>query len=98
MRVNTNNSAGAAQKRSSGVIRLAFAVVLLLAVWCIVLPWISAIPAVNARQQWLEKRGINAGAMYYTELHVMESILERNDPFGRKANSPPTEFALDERE
>ena len=59
--------------------RLGLALVLLGTFWLCVLPQIARIPAVRAHRQWLDQRGINPSAMYYTELEVMKTILSRQE-------------------
>lgn len=56
---------------------LAIAILILAALWLVALPWIARQPRMAAHIQWLEDQGIDAGAMYYTELEAMEPILER---------------------
>jgi hypothetical protein len=46
-------------------------------VWLIVLPSLAQQPAVKARLEWLEERKIDPSARYYTDLEMMEPILER---------------------
>jgi hypothetical protein len=45
--------------------------------WLGVLPWIAAQPRMKSHLQWLDDRGVDPSAMYYTELEVMEEILAR---------------------
>ena len=63
--------------QSSGVIRLGLCVCLIVAVWLIALPWLATQPKMNARLQWLDERGIDPSAMFYTDLDAMDPILER---------------------
>lgn len=60
-----------------GLPGLAVAVGVLGIGWLVVLPWLAKHPAIDARLQWLEARGIDASATYYTELPAMPSILDR---------------------
>ncbi|MFY9256693.1 MAG: hypothetical protein WAO83_24780 [Fuerstiella sp.] len=46
-------------------------------VWCVVLPWVSNRPSVQQRIQFLDERGIDASAMFYTELDAMVPILKK---------------------
>ena len=46
-------------------------------VWCVVLPWVSNSPSVQQRIQFLDERGIDASAMFYTELDAMVPILKK---------------------
>lgn len=57
--------------------RLVAWMVLIGVVWLVVLPWLAAQPAMKRHRQWLDDRGIDPGAMYYTELDAMEPILDR---------------------
>ncbi|WP_417850444.1 hypothetical protein [Thalassoglobus sp.] len=49
----------------------------LLSVWLLFLPAYANRPAVKEHLQWLDEKGIDPSAMYYTELEVMEKILAR---------------------
>lgn len=49
------------------------------AVWLVVLPLVGDRPAVRSRIESNERRGINPGAMYYTELEAMGPIAARVD-------------------
>ena len=46
-------------------------------VCCVVLPWVSNRPSVQQRIQFLDERGIDASAMFYTELDAMVPILKK---------------------
>lgn len=61
----------------AGRIRLVIAVSVLACVWLVILPWYSRQPAMEAHLQWLDERGIDPSAMYYTELEAMQPILQR---------------------
>ncbi|MCO8121395.1 hypothetical protein NHH03_06575 [Stieleria sp. TO1_6] len=56
-----------------------FAVTLIAAVWGIVLPMLSKSDVVRARRAWLQQQRIDPAAMYYTELPMMDNILDRID-------------------
>lgn len=45
--------------------------------WLVIFPRLAARDPLQSRLQWLETRGIDPAAMYYTELEAMEPILER---------------------
>jgi hypothetical protein len=47
------------------------------AVWLLFLPWIATQPSTAERLRFLEERGIDPSAMYYTELDAMDRILDR---------------------
>lgn len=61
----------------SGRTRLAACVATVLVVWLGVLPWIGRREPVADRIEWLEQKGIDPSAMYYTELDAMEPILQK---------------------
>lgn len=46
-------------------------------IWCVVLPWVSRQESVQQRLIFLDERGIDPSAMYYTELDAMGPILDR---------------------
>lgn len=58
-------------------LKLAFCMIGLCGLWLVALPWIARQPRMAAHLQWLEDQGIDAGAMYYTELEAMKPILEK---------------------
>lgn len=45
--------------------------------WLIILPWLGSQPSMEAHLRWLDERGIDPSAMYYTELDAMKPILSR---------------------
>lgn len=47
---------------------------LLLIVWTVVLPWIGSRPSVHSQIEFLDRRGIDPAALYYTDLEAMERI------------------------
>jgi hypothetical protein len=61
----------------SGIIRLFFSGLVIAIVWCVVLPQMAGLPPVREYMNWLDERGIDPSAMYYTELPAMEPILDR---------------------
>ncbi|MEW4531284.1 hypothetical protein [Maioricimonas sp. JC845] len=63
--------------RRTGVIRLVLVMGVVTLVWLVVLPRVALVPAVQSRNEWLDERGIDPAAMYYTELEAMEPILQR---------------------
>jgi len=63
--------------RFTGQLRLLLVTGVLSAVWLIVLPWWARRPAVDDHLRFLEERGIDPSAMFYTELDAMEPILQR---------------------
>ncbi|GAB5512919.1 hypothetical protein [Rhodopirellula baltica] len=50
---------------------------LLSIVWLVILPAYSRQPKMRQHLRWLDDRGIDPSAMYYTELEVMEDILAK---------------------
>jgi len=56
-------------------------------VWCIVLPWIAERPATQQQLQFLDARGIDPSAMFYTELECMGPILEKLEGNPRRQSS-----------
>jgi len=63
--------------RRTGIVRLALCAVVIGLVWCIVLPRLASQPRMREYSRWLDERGIDPSAMYYTELEAMEPILHR---------------------
>jgi hypothetical protein len=61
----------------TGALKLATAVVFASFFWCIVLPWYASQPAMKEHLQFLDDRGIDPSAMFYTELDAMDAILEK---------------------
>jgi hypothetical protein len=57
--------------------RFAIASAMILLVWTVVLPKLAATPPLAKHLRWLDQRGIDAGAMFYTELDAMDPILHR---------------------
>ena len=47
-------------------------------VWLVLLPACARQEAISQRLKWLDQQGIDPSAMYYTELEVMEDILQRH--------------------
>ncbi|WP_237607266.1 hypothetical protein [Roseimaritima sediminicola] len=59
-------------------------------VWLVVLPYRARQPAMREHLQWLDDKGIDPSAMYYTELEVMEEILQRQRQARRAASGTRT--------
>ncbi|MCA9075973.1 MAG: hypothetical protein KDA93_13175 [Planctomycetaceae bacterium] len=51
-------------------------------IWCGLLPWIATRPHVQRQLTFLDERGIDPSAMFYTELDAMDAILERAEGDG----------------
>ncbi|TWU58299.1 hypothetical protein [Rubripirellula reticaptiva] len=58
-------------------IKLASCLLVIAIIWLAVLPWIGRRAAVSERIDWLESKGIDPSAMYYTELDAMQPILQK---------------------
>ena len=56
---------------------LAGCIIAIAVIWCVLLPWVSSRPVVRKRLDFLDQKGIDPSAMYYTELDAMDSILDR---------------------
>ncbi|TWU42051.1 hypothetical protein [Novipirellula artificiosorum] len=74
-------------KQSQRAIPLAVVTVLIAAFWLVVLPRWAERPAMHERLNWLEERGIDPSAMYYTELEAMEAILLKQRKRERSATA-----------
>lgn len=46
-------------------------------IWLVILPQVGERPAVRQRIEILEDRGVDPGAMYYTDLEVMTEVKQR---------------------
>jgi hypothetical protein len=69
---------------SAGRRRLAAIVTAVALVWLIVLPAIGENPAMQAAIAEREARGIDSGAMFYTDLELMDDVLARSKQFHRE--------------
>jgi hypothetical protein len=49
----------------------------MIVLWGWVLPMLGETDAVQQRNRWLEAKGIDPAAMYYTDLPLMEELLQR---------------------
>ena len=76
-------------RRSHSLLSLALSSLGITLLWCIVLPWLSARPLVRERLEFLEQRGIDPSAMFYTELEAMDAILERLEGRQNLQNDAP---------
>jgi hypothetical protein len=57
-----------------GWLSLGLAVLVIAIVWSVVLPWLGTQPAVRARIELLDRRGIDPAALFYTDLPAMRRI------------------------
>ena len=60
-----------------GAWKLVMTMATIACLWCLVLPWYASQPAMKEHLQFLDDRGIDPSAMFYTELDAMDSILEK---------------------
>ncbi|MFK8112480.1 MAG: hypothetical protein AB8B91_09765 [Rubripirellula sp.] len=65
------------QGRRAGALKLAACVLAICFVWGAVLPRLSSLDRMRSYCEWLDQEGIDPSAMYYTELEMMEPILQR---------------------
>lgn len=65
------------QNPNRGIRSLAGCAIVIAYLWLVVLPWVAERPKMKNHIDWLDQKGIDPAAMYYTELEVMETILER---------------------
>ena len=61
----------------SSVPRLLLGLTVIGVIWLVVLPRIATVSAVDERLRFLDSNNIDASAMFYTELDVMDGILDR---------------------
>lgn len=59
------------------VLALAVSIIALSVVWLVWLPAYADQPEMKRHLQWLDDKGIDPSAMYYTELEMMKDILAR---------------------
>lgn len=67
-----------------GRCRLILASVAIGCIWMILLPWLASQPKMARQLQWLSDRKIDPSAMYYTELEVLDPILDRMNAASRR--------------
>lgn len=78
-------SASAGAKSSTrGWLRLLAVGAGVAAVWCLVLPWLAAQPALQRRIDFLETRRVDPSAMFYTELEAMDEVHKRMTEIHRR--------------
>jgi hypothetical protein len=75
--VNSKHEPSGPAPSYTGAWQLAAAVVTIACFWCIALPWYASQPAIKEHLQFLDDRGIDPSAMFYTELDAMDAILEK---------------------
>ncbi|MFG0264497.1 MAG: hypothetical protein ACF8AM_05010 [Rhodopirellula sp. JB055] len=67
-----------ARQRCYRIGGLAGSIALLSIIWLVVLPAYARQPEMHQHLKWLDDRGIDPSAMYYTELDVMDDILAKH--------------------
>ena len=65
-------------------IRFAAAWGLLGLVWLVLLPWLGGQERIQRHRQRLDRAGVNAGALYYTDLEMLPLLLQRLNEVHRK--------------
>ena len=60
-----------------GVVRLLWMLSAVGLIWLVILPWMASRPRMEAHLEWLDARGVDPSAMYYTELEMMQPIFDR---------------------
>ena len=53
-------------------------------IWMVLLPWIGQQERVQRDLQQLDQLGVNAGALYYTDLRILPELLRRLDRIHRE--------------
>ena len=74
---SSNTHSNPSKLRQADIARFALTVAVIGFTWCVILPHLASLPKMRAHSQWLDDSGIDPSAMYYTELPVMEPILQR---------------------
>jgi hypothetical protein len=69
---------------SSGRRRLAAIVASIALLWLFVLPEVAELDAMRSAIHAREARGIDSGAMFYTDLKLMDDVLARSKRFHRE--------------
>ena len=81
---STDNSTRTAADVRTGRRRLAAIVATIVLLWLIVLPAIGECEAMRAAIAEREASGIDRGAMFYTDLDLMDDVLARSKQFHRE--------------
>lgn len=74
---SSNTHGNATNRRQVDIAKFALTVAVIGFTWCVILPHLASLPNMHAYSKWLDDSGIDPSAMYYTELAVMEPILQR---------------------
>lgn len=82
---------------SHGVVRLLWMLGAVGLIWLVILPWMAGRPRMEAHLEWLDARGVDPSAMYYTELEMMQPIFDRmavEKRAKRAERQPPLDNAI----
>ena len=60
-------------------VKLFCAMVIIAVTWCYLLPLATKQPVVRQRIDFLDDKGIDPTAMFYTDLEIMDEIIAKND-------------------
>lgn len=60
--------------------RLVLVVALITSVWGVLLPRVAETETVRRRNLWLEEKGIDPAAMFYTDLEIVDRVLKDQRP------------------
>jgi hypothetical protein len=60
-------------------IRFTVVVLAIVAIWGVVLPYLATTQTVRERNRWLDEKGIDPAAMFYTDLPMMDRVLDRTE-------------------
>lgn len=80
-----------ADSDSSGSKLFVGGVLLIVVLWGGVLPSLAQRPRLRAHLDWLDERGIDPNALYYTDLESMEPLLDQVNRTGRMWKPPQTQ-------
>ena len=64
---------------NNGVAKLFCAMSIIAITWCYLLPMATKQPVVRQRIEFLDEKGIDPTAMFYTDLEIMDEIIVKND-------------------
>ncbi len=60
--------------RAHGWRSLCLSVTAIVIVWTVILPWIGSQQPIRSRIEYLDQRGIDPTALYYTDLEAMQRL------------------------
>lgn len=84
--LNARHDSASARGRTTGAMPLLAWLAGIGGLWLIALPALSRCAPVAGKLERLDRQGVDASAMYYTELEAMKPILER---INRRGRTPP---------